>query len=296
MKISRDNFGELLTPIHKKIIWDAYRSKPEQYSNLFKSDTANQKTVSYPHLGGFGMWSTNTEGNVINEDTMSQGDVATFEPVRYDKGYSITWEMVQDDLYNVMKGLGKGGTAKALGRGLQTTKETVAANVINNGFSNVGYDGVSLFNSAHPLIDSASTGSNLITGALTDSNLKDALVAFKKTPDEAGLKVISMADKMFIASNLEFTAKTILRSSGPANELSNDSNTLPSLGLVMMDYIDDDMWGLKDSSFDNLLWLWWNKPLFDSQPIQKTVDHFVFGYSRFDGGYVDWRGIAASLG
>ena len=24
MKLTRDNFGELLTPIHKKIIWQAY--------------------------------------------------------------------------------------------------------------------------------------------------------------------------------------------------------------------------------------------------------------------------------
>ena len=134
MAITRDNFGALLTPVHKKIIWKAYNDKAEQYSKLFKSDTANQKTVSYPHLGGFGMWGTNTEGNVINEDTMSEGPIASFEPVRYDKGYSITWEMVQDDLYNVTKGIGKGGTATSLGRGLKTTQESVAANVINGGF------------------------------------------------------------------------------------------------------------------------------------------------------------------
>ena len=296
MKMTRDNFGELLTPIHKKIIWNAYNEKPEQYSKLFKVDKMDRKEVTYPHLGGFGMWGTNTEGNVINEDSMSEGEVATFTAARYDKGYSITWELVKDDLYNVMKGIGKGGSAQALGKGLRVTCEVLAAKIINNGFSNVGYDGVALFSNSHPLADSSDLGNNLVTGALTDTNLKSALTLMRDQVDEAGLKIQAIADTLFVAANLEWTAYTILRSEKVAGELSNDTNVLPRLIPVIMDYLDDNIWGVQDSSIENLLFLWREKPIFDSQPIPKTVDWFMYGYARMTCGYNDWRGLVASTG
>lgn len=98
MKLNRDNFGDLLTPIHKKVFFEEYNEIPEQYSKIFKVDSMRKKQETFPHMGAFGMWDTNTEGNTINEDQMSQGETATLTAVRYDKGYSVTWELVQDDL------------------------------------------------------------------------------------------------------------------------------------------------------------------------------------------------------
>lgn len=300
MKMTRDNFGQLLIPGHKKIIWNAYREKPEQYTQLFTVDSMNKKTETVPHFGGFGKWASNTEGNTINEDKMSQGETATFEAVRYDKGYSLTWELVQDDQYNKFKnvknGLGVGGSAQGLGRGLRVTIEEACANIINNGFSNVGYDGVSLFNNSHPLIDSDLTCDNLITGAISDENVKAALTLLRGHVDEAGLKIEAKGDILFAAANKEWDVYTILKSNNVAGALINDKNVLPNLKPVIMDYLTDNIWGVKDSAFQNLTFLWREKPWFDAQPIPKTVDWFVFGYARFDEGYVDYRGIVASQG
>jgi len=296
MKLTRDNFGELLTPIHKKIFFESYDEKPEQYSKLFKVDKMNKKEETFPHMGAFGLWSENTEGNTINEDQMSEGEKATFVATRYDKGYELTWELVQDDLYNVMKGIGKGGSAKALGRGLRATIETKCADVINNGFSNTGYDGVALFSNSHPLADSASTCDNLITGALTDANMKAALTLMRNQVDEANVKIQAVADKAFCGPDNEYTLYALLKSSGPAGELSNDANTLPNLTPVIMDYINGNIWGICDSSIDNLLFMWRERPLYDSQPIPKTVDYFMYGYARWSQGYVDFRGLVASQG
>jgi len=296
MKMSRDNFGDLLTPIHKKIIWLAYTEKEPQYTKMFKTDTMMQKTETYPHLGAFGMWSENTEGNTINEDQMSQGDEATFTAVRYDKGYSLTWELVRDDLYNVMKGLGKGGTAKALGKGLRVLIETQCAAVINGGFSNTGYDGVALFYNSHPLIDSDSVLDNLITGAVTDANVKAALTLIRGHVDEAGLPIGCKADLLWAAANKEWDVYTILGSTLVAGELSNDKNVIPKLRPFISDYLTDGYWGVQDTSYENLIFKWRDKPIFDSQKIPKTVDTFMFGYSRFDEGYVDPRGLVGSTG
>ena len=296
MKLTRDNFGELLTPVHKKIIWDAYREKAPQFVNLFDVENMVKKDQSYPHLGAYGLWSTNTEGNTINEDQMSEGPVATFEAERYDKGYSLTWELVKDDLYNVKKGLGKGGSARALGKGLRSTIETYCANVINNGFSNTGYDGTSLFANDHPLVDSASEGDNLITGAVNDTNVKAALTKLRNTPDAAGLICGTMADILFAAADKEWDVYTVLQSTGQAGTADNDKNVIPRLRPVIMDYLTDGYWGVKDSSYENLKMLWRDKPIFDSQQITKTVDWFMYGYARWDEGYMDWRGIVGSAG
>lgn len=297
MKLTRDNFAELLLPKHKKIFFETYNEIPEQYSKVFQIDTMRMRQETFPHMGAFGLWETNTEGNTINEDSMSEGPTATFTAVRYDKGYSVTWELVQDDLYNVMKGIGKKGSAKALGKGLRATIEKACADVLNNGFSNTGYDGVALFANNHPLADSADSGDNLASGALTDANLKSALIKLRNQVDEAGVKIMATPKKLIVPADLEFTAKAIVNSNGPAGELSNDTNTVPRLEIVVLDYLSSaTAWFVQAGNIENLLFMWREKPMFDKQPIPKTIDHFFFGYARWSQGYVDWRGLVGSTG
>lgn len=297
MKLNRDNFGELLTPIHRKVFFESYDEVSEQYSKIFAIDTMSKKEETFPHMGAFGLWDTNTEGNTINEDQMSQGDTATFTATRFDKGYDVTWELVQDDLYNVLKGIGKGGSAKALGRGLRATIETQTANVLNNGFANTGYDGVSLFSNSHPLADSASLGDNLTTGALTDASLKTGLILMRDQRDEANVKIMAMPKKLIVPTELEYTAKAIVNSNGPAGELSNDTNTVPRLEVIVLDYLTSSTaWILQAGNIDNLMFMWREKPLYDAEKIQKTVDWFMYGYTRFSQGYVDYKGLVGSTG
>lgn len=297
MKLTRDNFGVLLTPVHTKIFQNKYNEKTPQYTQVFKVDNMNRQTQTYPHLGGFGLWDANTEGNTINEDSMSQGNTASFTAQRFDKGYELTWELTKDDLYNVMKGMGKGGSAGALGRGLRATEETQSASILNGGFVNTGYDGVSLFNHSHPLIDSANVLDNYLTGKLSDPNLKAGLIMMRNQVDEAGVKIQAIAKNLIVHPNNEYNANALVKSSGPAGELSNDTNTLPSLKVVVMDYLTNgDAWYLQDPSIDNLLFLWREKPIFDSQAIPKTMDFFMFGYARWTQGYVDCRGLVGSDG
>ncbi|MFT9498251.1 Mu-like prophage major head subunit gpT family protein [Anaerosolibacter sp.] len=297
MKLNRDNFGQLLTPIHKKVFFNAYDEVPEQFSKVFSIGGMSKKEETFPHMGAFGLWEENTEGNTINEDQMSQGDTATFTARRFDKGYEVTWELVQDDLYNVMKGIGKGGSAKALGRGLRATIENDAASVLNNGFANTGYDGVSLFSNSHPLADSASTVDNLASGALSDATLKDAMILMRDQRDEANIRIMAMPKQLIVPPELEYIAKAIVNSSGPSGELSNDTNTVPKLEIVCMDYLSSaTAWFLRDKNIENLMFLWREKAIFDSQKIQKTVDQFMFGYARWDNGYTDFRGLVGSTG
>jgi hypothetical protein len=296
MKLTRANFGQLMTPVHSKVFWNSYQEKAPQYTALVDVGEMRMKSETFLHEGGFGMWTSNTEGNTINESSMSEGDYATFTAERYDNGYELTWELIKDDLYNVMKGIGKGGSAKALGKGLRTLIEYNCAAIINGGFANTGYDGVALFANSHPLIDSASTCDNLTTGAITDATVKGALTLLRGHVDEANLKIEAKADIVFCAADKEWDLYTILGSDRVAGDLSNDKNVIPRLRPVVNDYLTSGYWGVKDSSFENLCLKWREKPIFDSQPISKTIDYFMFGFARFDTGYTDFRGIVASAG
>lgn len=297
VKLTRDNFQDLLTPIHRKIIEDTlYTEKPEQYSKIVKVDTMRKKEETFPHEGAFGLWEENTEGNTINEDTMSEGDTATLTAIRFDKGYSVTFELTRDDLYGVINGRGVKGSAQGLGRGLRAKIETDNADVINDGFGNTGYDGEALFANSHPLVDSASTCDNLLTGGLTPANLKTGLTLVRNQVNEANIKIQAVAKQLIVGPDLEYTAKEVTMSTNQAFEQSNTKNVVQGLQAIVMDYITGDTWVLRDPSFFNLTHRWRDKPFFGSQKLPKTVDFFVYGYTRYAVGYVDWRGLAGSQG
>lgn len=296
MKLTRDNFQELLTPIHKKIIGRAYKEKEKQYPKIFTVGKMRKKEESFPHLGDLSMWKENTEGNTINEDQLSQGPTAYFEARRFDNGYTVTWELTKDDLYGVFNGRGVDGSARGLGRGLRTLEETMAADVINNGFSNTGYDGVALFASNHPLEDSSDVLDNLATGELSPENLKLAMTKMRNQVNGGGHKIQTRADQLIVGPDLEFTAKEIVKSALQAHELSNTKNVIEGLTPIVMDYIEGDTWVIKDSSYENLAFLVRENEWFDSQKLPKTVDFFVFGFKRFSVGYYDVRGLVGSAG
>lgn len=295
MKLTRDNFQELLTPIHVKIIGMTYNKLEKQYPKVFKVGKMRKKEETFPHLGGFSMWKENTEGNTINEDEMSQGPTAKFVARRFDNGYSVTWELVKDDLYGVMTGRGVKGSAQGLGDGLRKLEEQESADVINNGFTVNGYDGVPLFASNHPLEDSSDVLDNLVTGGLTPENIKTGMTKMRNQVDGAGNKILARAKQLITGPDLEWTAKEIVQSVNQAHELSNTKNVI-NLEPIVMDYIDGDIWVLRDPSFENLMFLVREAEWFDSQKLPKTVDFFVFGYKRFDVGYVDYRGLVGSSG
>lgn len=333
-KLTRANFGGLMTPIHKKIFNDAYAELPKVYPNTFSVDNMSMKDEKFLHIGTVGLFQTNSEGSDFNVDPFGEELEVTFSAVRYDKAYSVTWELMQDDQGSVFKGEGKGGSAKKLARALRATEESVAAKVIKTGFSGVsgatnGFDGVTLFNSAHPTNNvpnyNASTHpegvdypgdmsddnpahessvipntqSNVVSGALTDTNLKAALTKLRGQLDDRGTPIATHGKKLVVAPDWEFTARAILNSTLQAGTANNDINTVPNLQLIVWDYLADGTikpWYVQDDTIDNLMFLWREKPIFDSERIQNKMDYRFFGYARFAVGYVDWHGLVGSKG
>lgn len=295
MILTRTNFGNLLQPGQSKIFFDSYNEFPAQYTNVFKLEKSNNKEERVTRIGNFGLWKENQEGNPISEEVLDTGEQIVFQNKRFDKGYEITWEMVQDDQHGIWSGRsGKGGNARSLGRSLRATVESEACKVLDNGFTNSGYDGKPLFATDHPMLKKdASAGSNKITGSLSEENLKKACVLLRSQKDEAGAAPIAaVPQKLIVPPDLEFTAKTIINSTNISGSSINNSGTLPNLDIVVLDYLtNSSQWFVQARGIENLIFFWRETPVFGSQNIEKTVDWFYYGYARWSCGYIDWRGI-----
>lgn len=306
---NNENFGKLLEPGLRKIFFETYDELPEQYAKIYNMNTSSKAKETDWGMGAFGDWTQRaSQFDTVAYKTLSPGLERTYTHEAFTQGFMVTREMYDDDQYRQIEKM-----PKAMARSGRAKVEKDAVLPLINGFSaDVGgvgasaiYDGQPLFSAAHPLLDSAGTGSNLATGALTDANLKAALKLMREIPDEAGNLVQYKATKLIVSPALEDTAIRILGSDRISGGDLNDTNAYlknHGLEIVVLDYLgnaaggDDNVWFLQDGSRHELNFFWRKRPEFKWE---ESFDDFVSkyrGYMRYSYGISDWRGLIGSTG
>jgi hypothetical protein len=124
---------------------------------------------------------------------------------------------------------------------MSQTKQTIAANVLNNGFdtggSYNGGDGVSLLNSSHPLANGGTFSNILATAAdLNETSLEQSLIDIAGFVDERGLKIALQGRKLIIPKELQFTAERVLKSPLRTATSDNDINAMLNMGMIPEGY------------------------------------------------------------
>lgn len=295
--LNRENYFDLLWVNYTELIGEGYTEKPLEYNKLFMEVNSNGAYEKYKEVNGMPVWEENHEGEPYNEANRGAGYETIIINKRYDQSFPVTWEYLEDNKEKIMggKGVDLNGATK-LGRGCRVAQELSAAEIINTGFSNVGYDGVPLFATNHPLAEGthANTPATEEDKKLTDANLKKAITALSSQVDNVGVKIQAKATDLFVASDLYFTALTIVNSALVAGTNNNDKNVISlvtPLTVSEMSYFDNGIWLLKDKTFKNLIFQWRVKPEFGYFNIQGTADYKVWGRARWGVGYIDWRGL-----
>ena len=291
--IHTDNFGKLLEPGLRKLFFEGYREKPEEFSKVFNVMNSKKAQEHDYHVSGFSEWTVKEQGGDIDEEDPTSGQEVTYTHTSYAKMIKITREMFDDDQYNIINKM-----PKKLGKGGKAVVEQTAAAVLNNGFTTNGYDGEPLFDNAHPLLNSSVTDDNLTTGALSDTNLKLGLTLMTKQLDQAGLKIQATAKNLIIPPELEWTAMTLMQSVLQAGTDSNDKNVIKSrLKIIIMSYLTSaTAWFLQDPSLSELNFFWRVKPEFKGDEQFTNMVARYRGYLRFSVGYSDYRGLVGSAG
>lgn len=275
--------------------WDEI---PEQWSRIFKDIDGKTNNRTTQIIAGTGAWELSGENVNPNEQRFKLGPLVFTQFDVYKSEVIMSKEQIKDELYDEVMNM-----AKDSGHGGRQKVEDVAAQYLQEMFDNTlstGYDGKATFANDHPNYgDKGGTQDNLTTGALTDANLKSAIILFRKQKDENGKKISSIPNKLIVPQSLQFTAATILQSALQAGTGNNDKNVLPNMELVVNDFWDEytqTRWFIQGPQHQaNIIWR--ERPSFEKYPIMnKNGSQSWLGYARFAARTENWRHLVGSSG
>jgi hypothetical protein len=231
MAISRAQLLKELLPGLNALFGMEYATYGEEHKELYEVETSERSFEEETKLAGFSAAPVKNEGQVIAYDNAQEAWTARYNHETIALGFAITEEAIEDNLYD---SLSKRYT-KSLARAMAYTKQVKSAYIINNGFSNavLGGDGVSLFSSAHPLVNGA-TNSNTFTTSpdLNETSLEAAVIQIAAWTDERGLLIAAKPRKLVVPPNQMFVSKRLLDTELRVGTTDNDINALKAMGAI----------------------------------------------------------------
>ena len=312
------NFGELLEPKLRKLFYETYDEVPEQFSKIYHMNTSKKAKETDYGMGAMTAWNefgsstTAVTGATtmpsVEYVTIPAGLERTYVHKEFARGFMVERKFADDEQYGVIEKM-----PKDLARAGRYQVEGNAISILNNAFSkDVGgagksaiYDAKSLIAADHPILNATATTafgtgicSNLITGALSDTTIKQALTMGRRQCDEAGKLIQMNFDTLIVPPDLEFLAMELIKSSQKVGTTDNDINSIQGrLKIVVMDFLtDSDAWFIQDSKRHGLNFFWRVKPEFDRDKDFDTLCSKYKGYMRYSYGCSDFRGLIGSTG
>jgi hypothetical protein len=241
MAITRNQLVKELEPGLNALFGLEYNRYDNEHAEIFATETSERAFEEEVQLTGFANASVKQEGASVVFDNASEAYTSRYTHQTIALAFAITEEAIEDNLYDRLAAR----YTRALARSMSQTKQTIAANILNNGFNTSGSynggDGVSLLNTAHPLANGGTFRNTLSTAAdLSETSLEQSLIDIAAFVDERGLKVALQGRKLVIPKELQFTAERILKSplsttlqSGVA---SNNINAILNMGMIPEGY------------------------------------------------------------
>lgn len=242
------------------------------------------------------------EGEQFPTKQRYQGFDKTYTAIKYGLILAASQEVLDDMELDVLSRDGR-----ALMKSFMSTVEILAANVLNQGFSVNGLDGVPLFSASHPaLVPGLANQSNILDtpADLSMTTLKALCTKLRKTQDSAGNKINLQGKKLIVPADLEFTALELTKSTlrvESGNEGVNAINAVKaeySIDPIVWDYITDSDCSFLQAASDehSLMFYWRQRPEVSSEVDFKTQSLMTRLNGRFAVGYSDFRGIVATEG
>lgn len=224
MPSNTTGFANLLTTKWQGVLRDVGKEKPLEYPMWLRVANMDVNPMNFYQVSGLGNMLAKPEGEQFPNDQPIIGGSIAPQASPYGMIFEVTFEMYDDDQYQIMASMWR-----EEGRSARYRQELVAAAILNNAFSNSfpGYDGVSLCNTAHPLL-AGGTGANRASTDLTFSvtGIQNAILNFESLPNQRGLPEAVLARRVLITPTNRFLIREVLGSSGQPQSADNDMNSL----------------------------------------------------------------------
>ena len=299
MAISRQQLAKELEPGLNALFGLEYKNYENQHAEIFDTENSDRAFEEEVMLSGFDKAGVKSEGAAVAYDNAQETFTARYQHETIALAFSLTEEAIEDNLYDKISTR----YTKALARSMAQTKQTKAANVLNNAFKASGYnggDGESLIGNAHPTIAGNLSNRPATLADLSETSLEQAMIDIASFKDERGLKIAAKAMKLIIPSANQFVAERLMKSANRVGTADNDINALRSMGMVPQGYVvnnfltDDDAFFLKTDVPNGLKHM-------VRAPIKTAMEgDFETGNMRYKArerysfGWSDWRGIYGS--
>lgn len=296
MAATRGAFAQLLTPGLYSVIYEDLEMHPEEYSAIFNVSPSDRAYEEDQLVAGLGAVPLKPEGETLKFDDPIQGGSIRYTHLAYGLGFQVTREMWDDDKYGIMSRVSKDYAGS-----IRQTVEATAAAVLINGFtSQTSIDGVSLFNTAHPLLGGGTYSNRASTDiSLSTTGLQEIILLFEKMVNERGLIKRMVPEMLLIPPDLQFKAGEILNSAYKPYSGNNEVNVFQGrLDPMINHYLTTTtQWFVLSRKASHTLKVYWKQqPQFDSQDDFNTKGANFSTFFRFSAGVTYWHGLAGSNG
>jgi len=234
MAISRAQMLKELLPGLNALFGLEYQKYEDEHAEVYETESSDRSFEEEVALSGFDAAPVKNEGSSISYDVAQESYTARYNHETIAMGFAITEEAIEDNLYDSLSAR----YTKALARAMAYTKQVKAASPLNDGFNTYqSGDGVTLFNTAHPLV-SGGTNSNRPTTAsdLNETSLEAAVIQIAKWTDQRGLLIAARPRKLVVPPDLMFVATRILETDQRVGTADNDINAIRNNGTIPEGY------------------------------------------------------------
>lgn len=293
--------GTLPIPLYLKSLNDLFITEVDTVEDwiprLFKvsdTDLIQDTSQGFAGLTDFRDWSGESGQNLQN---ISMRYATTLVQRFWRDGVAFSWKFMKFIQYREIMA----EMVSSLAKQAQITRQKYAFSFLNNGFSGTYWnatDASYLFSATHHLL-SGNTYSNLITGALSVSNLQTAINLLEMTPDDQNNRMNYKGAELWVGTSLQFVAQEVLGKPEWRPDTGNNTpNALAKKGiqLVVCPWITDtDSWFVKAANTKLIAKV--SQPLaqrmYKDDNQMSTIHDAYFGLAV---GAKDWRGIVGSTG
>ena len=302
--------GVINTGTHPKLLWPGihatwgqiYDAHENEYDKLFEVMTSTKAYEQDVQITGFGLAPIKGQGQSVQYDSETQGQISTYTHIPYGLGYIVTKEELEDNQYKEVATR----RAKANAFSMNQTLETVCAFLYNNAFVSTYFttaDGQPLISTAHTQV-TGGTFSNALSPAadISEVALEDINIQIMSMTMDRGLKISAMGESLHVSVQDWYTSQRIMKSILQYNTANNNINVLKATnafpkGIMMNHYFTQpNAWFVRTNVPNGMGMFWRNKPEFTQDNDFFTENALAKSYMRFSVGCTDPRGIYGSNG
>lgn len=266
-------------------------------SMIFKDLKTEKAYFEAMQLAGAGLAALKGEGTPISTDSVDQNWVYRWPVYCYEKSFRVTFEAIDDNLYDDL--IARFGKEQA--KALQHTKDYLQAAVFNNAFADTARpDGKVLCASDHPL-QAGSTADNTVSLDMSEDAIEQMVIKANKIKSPDGLFGSVETRDIIVPVDLRFETDRVVSSKYRSGTPDNDISAIYNQGVInrvipWKRLSDTDAFFITTNAEDGFTQITRQAVKTDSFKEPTTKDIIVSAYERYTPVCLDFRAVIGSAG